>query len=264
MRDAAMARTMRRLAVEAGAAIMEIRACADFGVQTKGDDSPVTRADLAADAILCDGLAAAFPDIPAVTEERPRTHATGGMHFLIDPLDGTREFIRRSGDFTVNIALVDDGAPVAGVVHAPAAGRLFMTVPGGGAVEETGGFDPDVPGPTRAIRVSIPSPGALRAVASRSHMDPATEAYLARLAPAALRSAGSSLKFCLIATGEADVYPRFGPTMHWDTAAAHAVLNAAGGRVLRLPGLAPLRYDAPDRRNPAFVACAAGWTPPAP
>lgn len=267
MRDATMAGTLRRLAVEAGAAIMEVYGSSDLGVEAKGDDSPVTRADLAADRVLCAGLAAAYPAIPVVTEERPETHVFGGTHFLVDPLDGTKEFIQRRGDFTVNVALVENGVPVAGVVYAPAAGRLFMTAPGGGAIEETaagGGFDPTACGGTRAIAVSAPEAGALRVVASKSHMDAATEAYVARLGPAALRSAGSSLKFCLVAAGEADVYPRFGPTMHWDTAAAHAVLAAAGGRVLRLPDLAPLRYDGPDRRNPGFVACPAGWTPPAP
>lgn len=265
MRDAAMAAILRRLAVAAGAEIMAVYAGADLGVTSKADASPVTRADLAADAVICGGLAAAFPDIPVVSEERPETHGFSGRCFLVDPLDGTREFVARRGEFTVNIALIEDDAPVAGVVYAPAAGRLFATTPGGGAVEEQAGpsgFDPDAPGARRPIAVARADPAALRVVASASHRDAATEAYLARLAPAALRSAGSSLKFCLVATGEADLYPRFGPTMHWDTAAAHAVLVAAGGRVLRLPDLSPLRYPAGPRRNPGFVATGS-FDPPA-
>ena len=265
--DAAFDATLRRLAIEAGAAIMAIYAEDDHGVEAKADDSPLTRADLAADRIICEGLAAAFPDVTVVTEERADSHGAAANCFLVDPLDGTKEFIQRRGDFTVNIALVVDGAPVAGVVYAPAVGRLFATRAGGGAVEETAGpsgaFDPAAPGPTRAISVAAPDMAALRVVASKSHLDAETQAYLDRVRPAAFKSAGSSLKFCLLAAGEADLYPRFGPTMHWDTAAAHAVLQAAGGQVLRLPDLSPLRYDGGVRRNPGFVATGP-FAPPSP
>jgi 3'(2'), 5'-bisphosphate nucleotidase len=263
MRDARMAATLRRISVEAGAVILRIYGEDDLGAQAKADDSPVTRADLAADAVICDGLAAAFPEFPVVTEERAETHALTGAHFLVDPLDGTKEFIQRRGDFTVNIALVEDGAPVAGVVYAPAKARLFRTAVGGGAVEETGEFSIDVEGPLRPITVATPDMAALRVVASKSHLDPQTQAYLGVVRPAETKSAGSSLKFCLLAAGEADLYPRFGPTMHWDTAAADAVLRAAGGQVLRLPDLTPMRYLGPERRNPGFIATGP-FDPPAP
>lgn len=255
MHDPAMANTLRRLALEAGRAIMDVYARPDLGVQAKADASPVTEADLAADAIIVAGLEAAFPGVPVVTEERAESHALqAGAHFLVDPLDGTREFVNRRGDFTVNIALIEDGHPVAGIVHAPARGRLLRTAVGGGAVEEAGELDPAVEGPLRTIRVALADNAALRVVVSKSHRDAETDAYIAKLRVAAVESAGSSLKFALVAAGEADVYPRFGPTMEWDTAAGHAVLAAAGGRVLRLTDGEPLRYGTASRRNPGFVA----------
>lgn len=255
MRDAAMTATLTRLAREAGAAIMAIYAAADFGTRAKDDASPVTDADLAADAILAAGLAAAYPDIPVVSEERADSHGAGSCadgtpvtHFLVDPLDGTREFVERRGDFTVNIALIEGGVPVAGVVYAPAAGRLFRTDPAGGAVEEA------EDGAARPIAAVRADPAALRVVASKSHRDPATDAYIALYSVADFRSAGSSLKFCLVATGEADLYPRLGRTMEWDTAAGQAVLAAAGGTVLRFDDRRPLRYGKPGRDNPHFIA----------
>jgi len=256
MRDAAMTATLTRLAREAGAAIMKVYAAADLGTRAKADASPVTDADLAADAILCAGLAAAFPDIPVVTEEQAATHADGPerTHFLVDPLDGTKEFVERRGDFTVNIALIENGAPVAGVVYAPAQGRLFRTDPTGGAMEE--GED----GVARLIAAVRADDAALRVVASKSHRDAATDAYIARYAVADFKSAGSSLKFCLVATGEADLYPRLGRTMEWDTAAGHAVLAAAGGAVVRFDDHAPLRYGKPGRDNPHFIAHGPGVT----
>jgi 3'(2'), 5'-bisphosphate nucleotidase len=263
MRDAIMAATLRRLAVEAGAAIMDVYGSVDFGVVAKSDDSPVTAADLAADRIIVAGLEAAYPDVPVVTEERAESHVglADRTHFLVDPLDGTREFIERRGDFTVNIALIENGAPVAGVVYAPAVGRLFRTAAGGGTVEEApgaAGFDPAAEGLTRRIAVAVPDNAALRVVASKSHRDAATDAYVARYAVSAFRSAGSSLKFCLLATGEADLYPRLGRTMEWDTAAGHAVLAAAGGAVVRADDGASLRYGKEDRANPHFIAYAEG------
>jgi 3'(2'), 5'-bisphosphate nucleotidase len=259
MRDAAMSATLRRLAVEAGRAIMAIYESGDLGETAKADESPLTAADLAADRIICDGLAAAFPDIAVVTEERAESHvASLAPHFLVDPLDGTKEFVQRRGDFTVNIALIENGTPVAGVVFAPAVGRLFRTDAAGGAVEETGAFDPAAEGPTRPIAASMPDNGALRVVASKSHRDAATDAYIGQYAVAAFKSAGSSLKFCLVASGEADLYPRLGRTMEWDTAAGDAVLRAAGGRVVSFDDGAPLVYGKPGRDNPHFIALADG------
>jgi len=262
MRDAAMDAVLRRLAIEAGRAIMDIYGAADIGVRAKADASPVTDADLAADAIIRKGLAAAFPVVPVVTEEHAESHGgdAGARYFLVDPLDGTKEFVERRGDFTVNIALIERDLPVAGVVYAPARARLFRTVAGGGAVEETGAFDAVAEGQTRAIAVAVPDNAALRVVASKSHRDAATDAYIARYAVAAFRSAGSSLKFCLVASGEADLYPRLGRTMEWDTGAGQAVLMAAGGVVVRADDLTPLRYGKPARENPHFIACAPGVT----
>jgi 3'(2'), 5'-bisphosphate nucleotidase len=249
VKDAEMTTTLTQLARAAGAAIMEVYSQGDVGARAKADDSPVTAADLAADAVICAGLAAAYPDVPIVTEERAETHAgVRGPHFLVDPLDGTREFVERRGDFTVNVALIEDGAPTCGVVYAPALGRLFRTEPDGGAAEVLDD------GTVRPIRAAPADNAALRVVASKSHRDAATDAYIARYAVAAFKSAGSSLKFCLIASGEADLYPRLGRTMEWDTAAGDAVLRAAGGACLRLEDGAPLFYGKPDRSNPHFVA----------
>jgi len=250
---------MRKLALEAGELILRVYSSPDFEVRSKSDDSPVTEADEIADAHIAAGLRAAFPDIPLVTEEQSASHVQQVRTFLIvDPLDGTKEFINRRGDFTVNIAYVHDGSPVRGVVYAPAKGRLFYTDAGGNAVEEEGPFDPDVPGPTRPIRVSHPDNEALLVVASKSHRDQATEDYIARYSVADSKSAGSSLKFCLVATGEADLYPRIGRTMEWDTAAGHAVLTGAGGDVVQLDDHKPLRYGKPGFANPFFLAYAPG------
>ena len=250
MRDAGMTETLTRLAREAGAAIMAVYGAEDFEVRAKGDDSPVTEADLAADRIIVAGLAAVFPDIPVVTEERAESHdlGEGRTHFLVDPLDGTREFVNRRGDFTVNIALIDKGEPVAGIVYAPAIGRLFRTDHGGGAVEVMGD------GSTVPLAVAAADNAALRVVASKSHRDAATDDYIANYGVAEFKSAGSSLKFCLVAAGEADLYPRLGRTMEWDTAAADAVLRAAGGRVVTFTGHEPLQYGKADRANPHFIA----------
>lgn len=272
--DAAMMATLRRLAIAAGAAILRVRAGADLGARTKADTSPVTEADLAADAIIVAGLRAAYPDIPVVTEERPESHALGGAgpHFLVDPLDGTREFVAGRAAFTVNIALVSGGRPQAGVLYAPALGRLFRTAPESGAVEENGGFDPGAEGPLRRLGVEEPLrrpgagpaaiPAALSAVASLSHRDAATDAWLARSGVSDTRAIGSSLKFGLLAAGEAAVYPRLSPIMEWDTAAGEAVLTAAGGAVVAMGG-GPLRYGDPRRVNAGFIAYAQGIAPQA-
>lgn len=250
---------MRRLALLAGDRIMQVYDGPDFQVKSKADASPVTVADEAADALISAGLRAAFPGLPLITEEQVETHALSARTFLIvDPLDGTKEFVNRRGDFTVNIAYVQDGVPLRGVVYAPAQGRLFYTLPDGRSVEETGALDKDIPGPVQPIRVSTPDNDALMVVASKSHRDQATDNYIAGYAVRDSRSAGSSLKFCLVATGEADLYPRLGRTMEWDTAAGDAVLRCAGGRVVRLDDHRPLTYGKPGWDNPFFLAFAEG------
>lgn len=263
MNEQKLTDTIRMLALRAGDAIMEIYGRADLAVHQKADASPVTEADEAADALISEGLRATFPDIALVTEEQAASHGQSAAEFLIvDPLDGTKEFIRRRGDFTVNIALVRDGIPVHGVVYAPARRRLFRTLPGGGAVEEAAPFGP-VPDPAavRVLRVRAPQDDGLVVVASKSHRTPETDAYIARYEVRDSRSAGSSLKFCLLASGEADLYPRLGPTMEWDTAAGDAVLRAAGGTVLRLDDLSLLTYGKPGYRNPFFLAHVPGVIP---
>ncbi len=250
---------MRRLALEAGSRILDIYERDDLGARTKADDSPVTEADLAADALISAGLAAEFPDVPVVTEERAATHVETASTFLIvDPLDGTKEFVQRRGDFTVNIAMVEDGRPVRGVVFAPAKGRMFYTLADGASVEELGPFDSAGRATVRPLAVSCPNNSALRIVASKSHSDKATDDYISGYACADIKSAGSSLKFCLVAAGEADLYPRLGRTMEWDTAAGHAVLCGAGGRVVRFSDHAPLRYGKKGFKNPFFIAFAPG------
>ncbi len=252
-------RVMRELALEAGGKILEIYGKEDFAVRTKADESPVTAADEAADAIISAGLRAAFPRLPLITEEQAATHVRQEDTFLIvDPLDGTKEFVRRRGDFTVNIAYVENGTPLRGIVYAPARGRLFYTPPEGGAVEEAGPLAPGSPGGVVPTRVSTPDNSALRVVASKSHRDQATDDYISQYAVADMKSAGSSLKFCLVASGEADLYPRLGRTMEWDTAAGHAVLAGAGGKVVRFDDHQPLRYGKPGYENPFFIAFAPG------
>ena len=243
---------IRKLALEAGDRIMEIYNGPDFEVKSKSDTSPVTVADEAADALISAGLRAEFPDVVLITEEQAASHALTAQTFLIvDPLDGTKEFVQRRGDFTVNIAYVENGVPMRGVVYAPAQGRLFYTREDGVAVEEVGGEQ-------RVISVTRPDNAALMVVASKSHRDAATDAYIARYAVRDMTSAGSSLKFCLVATGEADLYPRLGRTMEWDTAAGDAVLRGAGGHVVRFDDHQPLAYGKAGWDNPFFIAYAPG------
>ena len=259
MNYADLTTVMRRLALEAGDEIMKIYDADDFDVKTKSDESPVTEADEAADRLISAGLREAFPDIPVVTEEQAETHDQDLATFLIvDPLDGTKEFVQRRGDFTVNIALVEDNVASRGVVFAPAKGRLFYTDADGKSVEETGAFHKDVVGDTTPVRVSKPDPEALVVVASKSHRDEATDTYIGKYAVKDSTSAGSSLKFCLVASGEADLYPRLGRTMEWDTAAGHAVLYGAGGRVVRFEDHTPLTYGKRGFENPFFIAYAPG------
>jgi 3'(2'), 5'-bisphosphate nucleotidase len=250
---------IRRLALQAGDRIMQVYDGPDFEVRAKGDASPVTEADEAADALISAGLAAAFPDSVLITEEQAASHAQSASTFLIvDPLDGTKEFIQRRGDFTVNIAYVENGVPLRGVVYAPAQGRLFYTLADGRAVEESGPLEKDRPGPVQLLSVSVPDNGALMVVASKSHRDASTDAYIGKYSVKDMKSAGSSLKFCLVATGEADLYPRLGRTMEWDTAAGDAVLRGAGGMVVRFDDHTPLCYGKSGWDNPFFIAYAPG------
>ncbi|MCB1932938.1 MAG: 3'(2'),5'-bisphosphate nucleotidase CysQ [Candidatus Accumulibacter sp.] len=245
--------SLSRLVRDAGAVVMSVYST-DFGVRGKGDSSPVTEADEKAEAVILAGLAALTPAIPVVAEEAVAGGTipdVGARFWLVDPLDGTKEFISRNGEFTVNIALVENGEPVLGVVLAPAlgaCGRLFSGGRSLGAMlEDEGG--------RRTIRCRpVPSNG-LTVVASRSHGDAAAlDAFLAGRKVAATTSAGSSLKLCLLAAGEADLYPRLGRTMEWDIAAGHAVLAAAGGSVCRVDDGSPLRYGKTGFENPHFVA----------
>ncbi len=239
------------LAHRAGDAIMEIYAT-DFEHTLKADRSPVTAADLAAEAVIEKRLAALTPDIPLVAEEAASAgrlpDITGDRFWLVDPLDGTREFLDRNDEFTVNIALVEAGRPVLGVVYAPALALTFTGIPGGGAARTAAG------NASAEITVRPIPAGGLTIVASRRHGD--AEAIGRLLGDHRIgdrKTAGSSLKFCLVAAGEADLYPRFGRTMEWDTAAGHAVLAAAGGRITVADGT-ELAYGKPGLDNPHFVA----------
>ena len=250
---------IRRLALEAGDRIMQVYDGPDFEVKSKDDASPVTIADEAADELISAGLRAEFPEVVLITEEQAASHTLTAQTFLIvDPLDGTKEFVQRRGDFTVNIAYVENGVPLRGVVYAPAQGRLFYTREDGAAVEETGAMDKHLIGTQVVIAVAKPDNTALMVVASKSHRDAATDDYIAQYSVKDMKSAGSSLKFCLVATGEADIYPRLGRTMEWDTAAGDAVLRGAGGAVVRFDDHTPLTYGKAGWDNPFFIAFAPG------
>ena len=246
------------LACRAGEAILEVYG-QDFAVEAKDDRSPVTAADLAAHHILCDGLAALEPKLPVLSEEAAdipwERRRQWERYWLVDPLDGTREFVKRNGEFTVNVALVDGHRPVMGVVYAPALDYLVHAEAGLGAWLRSDAGE-DVP-----LAVRQPAPRPLRVAASRSHLDPRSAALLQRLGDIERLGLGSSLKFCRIAEGRVDLYPRFGPTSEWDTAAGQCVLEAAGGVVLRGDGQ-PLRYNTrPSLLNPDFLAMGDGSLP---
>ena len=246
------------LAGKAGDAVMAIYAEA-FGHELKDDKTPVTEADTAAEAIILAGLAEADPETPVISEEAAaagRIPQVARSFYLVDPLDGTREFISRNGEFTVNIALIEDARPSLGVVYAPARERIYCGKRGvGAAMAEAASSAALSTAKWRSIAVKARTDGAWRVVASRSHRDERTEAFIAGLGDTMIVAAGSSLKFCLLAAGEADIYPRFGRTMEWDTAAGQAVLEAAGGAVVTEDAL-PLVYGKRERGldNPAFIA----------
>ncbi|WP_181179659.1 3'(2'),5'-bisphosphate nucleotidase CysQ [Mesorhizobium sp. B2-1-3A] len=257
-----------QLALAAGREVMRVfhAGCA---VDRKSDSSPVTEADRESEKIILTGLRAAFPEIPCVAEEEAAAGVMptdlGDAFFLVDPLDGTKEFVNRRTDFTVNIALVRHGVPEVGVVFAPCTGRFFSGRPGRAEALEIDG-DYQIVG-RRPISVRTAA-APLAVVASRSHNTPETEAYIRELGAAEIVSVGSSLKFCLLASAEADVYPRFGRTMEWDTAAGDAVLRAAGGTTRTLDGK-PLAYgkrdqaDDEDFANPHFIASGRAGANPA-
>lgn len=249
---------LRAIACLAGSAVMAVCVDGQAGATLKDDKSPVTQADLSAHRVLDKQLQPLLPDCPVVSEEAESSYAhrcQSRRFWLIDPLDGTKEFISGNGEFTVNIALVEEGRSVLGVVYAPAIDSLYWGGPGFGAWRCIGNA-------SVAIRVSERNDGSVcRVVASRSHLNAATQELIDRLGPVQLVQAGSSLKFCRIAEGGADVYPRLAPTCEWDTAAAQAVLEGAGGVVLDLQGQ-PLRYGKPSVLNPSFVAAGStAWIP---
>jgi len=240
--------TLVRIVRAAGSVVMRhYEAGCDARIKT--DRSPVTDADEEAEKLILAELAASFAGVPVVAEEEAaagRIMAVGSRFFLVDPVDGTKEFVKRGGEFTVNIGEIVDGEPVSGVVLAPAIGRLFAGAVGEGAFELSEGT-------IRAIAARAPASDGLVAVSSRSHPDSKTDELLKSLPIKGHTNAGSSLKFCLVAAGEADIYPRAGQTMEWDTAAGHAVLRAAGGRVTNWDGT-PFVYGKPDFRNGPFIA----------
>ncbi|MEM9617604.1 MAG: 3'(2'),5'-bisphosphate nucleotidase CysQ [Pseudomonadota bacterium] len=255
--DAAIAEGIIGLAMKAGSKILEIYAT-DFQIDRKDDASPVTEADRAGEEIILSGLKEIAPDIPILAEEQASKGCIptlGDQFFLVDPLDGTKEFINRTGEFTVNIALIRSGRPVVGVVYAPAINRLYAgdVAQGAWACEVS---DEGVLGARHTIIASPTPKEGLIAVASRSHRSPETDAFLETLDIADFEAAGSSLKFCLVAEGKAHIYPRFGRTMEWDTGAGQAVLEAAGGAVIVYPGGEHLRYAKSERGfdNPHFIA----------
>lgn len=246
--------TLRLTAIEAGEKILEIYR-SDFEVITKEDNSPVTLADQAAEAIITPVLKGIWPHVPVVAEEAAAAghipEVGEGPFWLVDPLDGTKQFIGKKDEFTVNIALIEDRIPLLGVVYVPVYGDMYIGSPFGATLSRNGGS-------AEAIAVRQKPDDRLLAVASRSHRTPETDAFLDKIGATDTVSTGSSIKFCLVACGQADVYPRFGPTMEWDTGAGQAVLEAAGGQVTDENG-APFLYAKPDFRNGNFIAW--GGTP---
>ena len=253
--DADFLEQVWRIALEAGEATLAHHRREDLEVEKKQDDSPVTAADLASQEKILAGLRSLAPEIQWLSEEDDETPDTVGRGqrrlWLVDPLDGTREFVAGRDEYTVNIALVEDGEPVLGVVVAPALGRSYLGLVGTGAWRHDGRHDETG---RQAIEATGTHGEKIRVVASRSHRGTELDAFLATLPPYEITSIGSSLKLCLLAEGEADFYPRLSPTMEWDIAAAHAVLRAAGGEVSLFETGEPMRYDREETLNPHFVA----------
>ena len=250
LEDSETLQALNQLMWQASDAILAIYESSDLGIATKGDQSPVTRADLAAHQVLVAGLSALTPDIPIVSEEDPESlkiPETHTRYWLIDPLDGTKEFIERNGEFTCNLALIDAQRTVYGFVSVPVLGLLYHGGQGLGAKKLTRD------GSVTVIQCAK-QPDLTRVVASKSHLNPETEAFIAAIeTPVELIQAGSSLKFLRIAEGSADLYPRLAPTCEWDTAAAQAVLEGAGGSVTQVDG-SPLVYGKREILNPHFIA----------
>ena len=246
--DPKLLKALQQLVHQAGEAIMQVYQTADFGIETKKDDSPVTKADLDAHYLLVDGLAKLTPHIAIVSEEDPASQIvpqTHNCYWLIDPLDGTKEFINRNGQFTVNLALIEDNAPSFGFVSTPIDQTLYW----GGKHLGAWRLRDDSIEPLQTQAHQSPK----RVVASKSHLNDATRDFITNLGPTTLVQAGSSLKLLRIAEGEADIYPRLAPTCEWDTAAAQAVLEGAGGKVTQLNG-SPIQYGKANILNPYFVA----------
>jgi 3'(2'), 5'-bisphosphate nucleotidase len=242
------------IARRAGAAILEVYESGDVAVANKADTSPLTQADLRSHQTIVDGLHALTPELPVLSEESATLDFSERAHWsrywLVDPLDGTREFLSRNGEFTVNIALIDGHDPVLGVVYAPARQLLYYGIPGSGA------FRAHADEPASAIVVKRHAASPIRIVGSRSHRGNSLDSLLAHLGSHQLIAVGSSLKLCMVAEGSADLYPRLGATSEWDTAAAHAVVLAAGGYVTSTTG-APLTYNSrPELLNPHFLVYA--------
>ena len=244
------------LAREAGRAILEVYA-SSFSVQEKEDRSPLTEADLRSERLILAGLRRIAPEVPVLSEETGQvpwaTRRNWSRLWVVDPLDGTKEFVQRNGEFTVNIALVDEHRPVLGIVHAPALERSYY------ACEGVGAFRSDAQAAGVPIRVARRGEGPARVVGSRSHRGSSLDGFLVRVGAHEFVEVGSSLKLCLVAEGLADVYPRMGPTREWDTAAGQCVLEQAGGQVLKLDG-EPLAYNREDTLNPNFVGFADAGT----
>ena len=248
--------TLARIALQAGKVIMDIYE-SDFAVDQKGDASPVTAADQKAETLILAALAKADPTLMVIAEEEAsegRVPEHGHRFALVDPLDGTREFVSRNGEFTVNIAIIEHGRPVMGVVYAPAKNRLFVAESHNSGWQAEAAPGADVPTERQMLRIRACPEAGVTAIASKSHRTPETDRWLDKHKVNETLGAGSSLKFCLIAAGEADLYPRMGRTMEWDTAAGQAVVEAAGGRVLTEEGT-PLLYGKRERGydNPHFI-----------
>ncbi|MFC4310329.1 3'(2'),5'-bisphosphate nucleotidase CysQ [Steroidobacter flavus] len=250
MTQAELLANVVKLAQQAGDAILSVYS-EQFEVTHKTDQSPLTVADLRSHEIISKGLRTLTPDVPVLSEEASdipfEQRREWTRYWLVDPLDGTKEFVSRNGEFTVNIALIENHVPVLGIVHVPVTSTTYTGATGVGAFKQVDGQAPE------PLRVRAPADSPLRIVGSRSHRGDTLDKYLPKLAPYELVAVGSSLKFCLVAEGSADFYPRFGPTSEWDTAAAQAVVEAAGGVVVKTNG-ERLRYNTKaDLLNPHFL-----------